>query len=322
MWLPMISKRSKKYHAKRKLAGFICLLGITAVMVGQRVPQYTQYMYNTISINPAYDGNNGGLTIVGLHRNQWLGLDSSPKTYMLSVNSAFSDGKMNGGLSVVHDSFGFTQDTYFNLDYSYSLSFRNRNTLSFGIKAGVINRKNSFQDLNFFQANDPAFQNTIGSEIRPSLGVGAYFNNDTFYAGISALNLLQNYKLNTNESEMEIVEQGIFYGIMGYVFELNDSFKFKPAALIKYAKGAPIQFDLSLNALMYNKFIVGAAYRHESAISGLLGFYVKYNTLIGISYDRDITDISGIEDNFGSFELMIRFNLFNEHKKFLPTRFF
>ncbi|MBQ4805838.1 type IX secretion system membrane protein PorP/SprF, partial [Aquimarina sp. MMG015] len=53
----------------------------------QQDAQYTQYMYNTISVNPAYAGSRGVMSIMGLHRSQWVGLDGAPRTQTLTLNT-------------------------------------------------------------------------------------------------------------------------------------------------------------------------------------------------------------------------------------------
>ena len=53
---------------------FLCLGPMTQLRA-QQDAQYTQYMYNTVSVNPAYAGSRGNLSIAGLHRSQWLGLE-------------------------------------------------------------------------------------------------------------------------------------------------------------------------------------------------------------------------------------------------------
>lgn len=323
MYLLIKKKKNLINNCKRSFT-FVLFVLITMYMSAQRVPQYTQYMYNTISLNPAYVGNKGGMTILGLHRNQWAGSESSPKTYMFSLNSAIREDTMNVGLSIVNDQFGFTNDTYINLDYSYSIYVTNRNKLSFGLKGGIVNRNNNLGNLNPFQENDPAFEDGLGSQIKPSFGLGAYYNSDEFYVGVSALNILQNYQLNTNvlEDSEPIAQQITSYLIMGYVFEVHDSFKIKPTTLVKYTSGVPLQIDISLNTLIHDKFIVGAAYRHKAAVSGMFGFHINYYTLLGLSYDRDITKLSKLDGNYGSLELFLKFNLFNYEKRYLPPRFF
>ncbi|WP_299801331.1 PorP/SprF family type IX secretion system membrane protein, partial [uncultured Maribacter sp.] len=68
----------------------------------QQDAQYTQYMYNTISVNPAYAGSRGVLSIAALHRSQWVGLDGAPTTQTLNFHTPVSKN-VGLGLSVVND---------------------------------------------------------------------------------------------------------------------------------------------------------------------------------------------------------------------------
>lgn len=309
----------------KKIQSYCFLIIIMLVFFktqAQQTPQFTQYMYNTISINPAYTNEKGGLEITGLHRNQWVGIDSSPKTYMFSLNSSIKDDKMNIGLSTIYDDYGITKDIYINIDYSYGILFYNGSKLSFGIKGGINSRSNNYDELNFYQQNDPNFDENSSLEIRPSLGFGAYFNSESFYAGLSTSNVFSNYQINTNIPS-ETVEQPInYYLIAGYIHEINENFKLKPSLLFKYVEGASLQLDLSLNTLLYNKVIFGAAYRHESAISGMFGFQLNKQCLIGMAYDKDTSELSQVENNSGSFELFLKFNFFNSAKRHSTPRFF
>ncbi len=60
----------------------------------QQDAQYTQYMYNTININPAYAGTREVLSIFGLHRTQWVGLDGAPVTNTFSLKSKLIKSKL------------------------------------------------------------------------------------------------------------------------------------------------------------------------------------------------------------------------------------
>jgi len=294
---------------------------LSASLQAQRVPQFTQYMYNTISINPAYVEDKGGMTVMALHRNQWLGIESSPKSYMLTLNSELKKDKMNGGISILHDNFGAGKDTYVNLDYSYRIYLSRSNTISFGLKAGILNRDNDFSNLTIYQQNDPSFQNDFASVIKPSFGLGVYYNSYDFYVGLSALNALENYQINTN-SPIKSDSQITSYLIAGYVFERSENFKLKPATLIKYVAGSPLQIDLSLNSLINDQIVAGLAYRYNSALSGIVGFHLNEKILMGLSYDRDVYDLGKIKGNIGSFELFLKFNIFASEERFLPPRFF
>ncbi|MDF4204970.1 type IX secretion system membrane protein PorP/SprF, partial [Maribacter sp. SA7] len=67
----------KKFINKKTIMNkiFISLcitMSVFAVSYAQQDAQYTQYMYNTISVNPAYAGSRGVFSIAALHRSQWV----------------------------------------------------------------------------------------------------------------------------------------------------------------------------------------------------------------------------------------------------------
>ena len=107
--------------------------------------------------------------------------------------------------------------------------------------------------------------------------------------------------------------------IGGYVFDLNANTKLKPAFLVKGVSGSPVIADLTLNALFNEKFTLGAAYRWDDSFSGLLGFQVSDQLLIGYSYDLTSTELNNY--NSGTHEIMLRFEL-QKVGKLISPRFF
>src|SRR6187402_2765571 len=87
----------------------------------QQDAQFTQYMYNTININPAYAGSRGAMSIFGLYRTQWVGLDGAPKTAAFSVNTPLNDSRLGIGVSVTNDELGPTVENTFSADISYTI---------------------------------------------------------------------------------------------------------------------------------------------------------------------------------------------------------
>jgi len=86
----------------KKTILFITLITILAsdVLHGQQDSQFTQYMYNTMNFNPAYAGSRGILSIMGLYRTQWVGLDGAPNTQTLSVSSPINYGRNRLGVGL------------------------------------------------------------------------------------------------------------------------------------------------------------------------------------------------------------------------------
>ncbi|MCB0452470.1 MAG: type IX secretion system membrane protein PorP/SprF [Aequorivita sp.] len=303
----------------------LILLG-TFSSKAQQDAQYTQYMYNTEVVNPAYAGNREALSFGLLYRTQWVNFgDGRPNTGTFTVNSPVGTN-MGLGLSVVNDRIGPAVETNFNIDYSYSINTSETAKLSFGLKAGFDILDVDFSKLNIYDPNDPYFQsNNIDNKLQPQIGAGIYYNTEKFYAGLSVPNFLTTKHFDTGSIENTTIETTAaermhYYLIAGYVFNLSDNLKFKPATLFKMVSGSPLQADVSANFLIYDKFTLGAAYRWSAAMSGLVGFQATDQIFIGFAYDYQTTEIETYSD--GSYELMLRFELFNRPERVLTPRFF
>ncbi|WP_344930238.1 type IX secretion system membrane protein PorP/SprF [Aquimarina addita] len=297
----------------------------------QQDAQYTQYMFNTISINPGYAGSRGVMSITGLHRSQWVGLDGAPRTQTLTLNTPIGDNNKVGlGLSIIHDEIGPTDETYFDIDFSYTIPISVQGKLSFGLKAGGHLLNVDFQKLSQFETGDVVFESgNIDNKFSPNVGVGVYYHSDKFYLGLSAPNLLEtnhfdeSATVDSDNSSTFIAEERInYYLITGYVFDLSDSVKFKPAVLSKLVFGAPLQVDVSANFLLYDRLRLGAAYRWSAAFSGMVGFQVSDSLMMGFAYDRETTELGNTQFNDGSYEVMLRFELFRKYNRMLTPRFF
>jgi type IX secretion system PorP/SprF family membrane protein len=284
----------------------------------QQDAQYTQYMYNTININPAYAGSRGVMSIFGLHRTQWVGLDGAPTTNAFSINTPINNSNLGVGVSFVNDKIGPTSDNTISADLSYTIQTSEEFKLSFGIKASGNLFNLDVNRLNPADANDPNLQN-FDNEFSPNFGAGIYLHSDKMYFGLSVPNFLQDSKYNDNEVAV-FQERMNFYAIGGYVFDISPSVKFKPAFLTKLVTGSPLQVDASANFLFFDKLMLGAAYRWDAAMSALAGFQVTDGLFIGYSYDRETTQLRNY--NSGSHEVFLRFELFNKVSKLVSPRFF
>jgi type IX secretion system PorP/SprF family membrane protein len=284
----------------------------------QQDAQYTQYMYNTININPAYAGSRGFMSIFGLHRTQWVGLDGAPTTNAFSLNTPINNSNLGVGFSLVNDRIGPTSDNTISADISYTIRMNEVYKLSFGVKASGNIFNLDTDKLDSSNPIDPNLQN-FNNEFSPNFGAGVYLHSDKLYLGLSVPNFLQDSKYNDNEVRV-FQERMNFYFIGGYVFDVSPSIKFKPAVLTKMVTGSPLQVDASANFLFFDKLMIGGAYRWDAAVSALAGFQVTDGLSIGYSYDMETTQLRRY--NSGSHEVFLRFELFNKVSKMVSPRFF
>jgi type IX secretion system PorP/SprF family membrane protein len=292
------------------------LVFTSVLSYAQQDAQYTQYMYNTINVNPAYAGSRGALSVFALYRAQWIGLEGAPVTSTVSVNTPFNESNMGLGLSIVNDKLGPTTENNISADFSYTMQTSEDWKLSFGIKATA----NLFDlDVSKLSAKDTDNSLQNYSKISPNFGAGFYLHSDNAYLGFSIPNFIETTRYN-NEQVAIFTDRVNYYFMGGLVFELNDTVKFKPAFLGKMSNGAPLQLDVSGNFLFNDKFMVGATYRWSAAISAMVGFQISDGMYIGYGYDRESTNLGNF--NSGSHEIFLRYELFKNTSSISTPRFF
>lgn len=288
------------------------------VSIAQQDAQYTHYMYNTINVNPAYAGSRGVLSIFGLHRTQWVGIDGAPVTNSASINSPIGSTNLGIGVSFVNDRIGPTSEYMASVDLSYTIKTSESYKLSFGVK-GTANIFEFYRDrLNPEVQNDPLLQNTRNN-FTPNLGAGIYFHSDKLYFGVSVPSFFETSRYDDNTFAINR-ERMNYYIIGGYVFDLSSNLKFKPAFLSKIIEGAPLQLDVSGNFLIYDKLVLGAAWRWDAAVSFMAGFQITDGLYVGYGYDLETTKLRNY--NSGSHEIFLRFELFKKQERVVSPRFF
>ncbi|WP_298371337.1 type IX secretion system membrane protein PorP/SprF [uncultured Lutibacter sp.] len=282
----------------------------------QQLPQFTQYMYNTIAINPAYAGSRDALSIVGLNRNQWAGFDGGPQTQTLSIHSPLRNEKVGLGLSLLNDKSGYENFTYVYADFSYTIKASEKVDLSFGLKGGMTYYKLADELYNATEVGQDPYFNEKLNRWNSNFGAGVLFHSNKWYMGLSIPKLI-NHDLN-NDTEFAALERVHYYLIGGYVFNLNDNLKLKPSFMMKHTKGAAISTDLSANFLFYEKFWVGGSYRFngdQNAIGAIVDFQVSDQFRVGYTYEIPTGEIRPYTSGSHEILLMYEFRYFKKKQK-------
>jgi len=298
----------------------LVIMFVSFVSFAQQDAQFTQYMYNTININPAYAGSRGALSIFGLYRTQWVGLDGAPETSSFSANTPINNSNLGIGLSLVNDKIGPTNENTFSVDLSYTVQTSADFKLSFGIKGSANLFNLDISKLNPEDQGDPQFQD-LDNKFSPNVGAGVYWHSDKAYIGLSVPNFIETNRYDDND--IAIYKDKINYYLMGgYVFDLDkyQYIKFKPAVLAKVVEGAPLQVDISANFMFVDKFVLGVAYRCSASVSAMAGFQITDGLYIGYGYDRETTNLNNY--NSGSHEIFIRYEFIKKNNKITSPRFF
>lgn len=296
------------YH---KIAALLSLSLLSYQSFAQQDPQFTQYMYNMSVINPAYaTAEEGVLNLGGLYRTQWVGVDGAPKTASFFAHTPVND-KIELGISFTNDNIGdVVNENNVYADFAYVLPVGLESKISFGIKGGVTFFDTNFDGFNLQsgdRSTDMAFDENI-TRAFPNLGIGAFFFAKNYYLGLSAPNMLSTKHI---ESENGIKATGVqnvhYFFTGGYVFDLNQNLKLKPAFMTKAVKGAPLAIDISANVLINEKLEAGLGYRLGDAITALINFRVTPELRIGYAYDYTTSNLSTYSS--GSHEIFILFDV-------------
>tara|TARA_A100000171_G_scaffold45868_1_gene50089 strand:+ start:358 stop:1350 length:993 start_codon:yes stop_codon:yes gene_type:complete len=292
----------------RDILLFFCLLIFSAGMLfAQKEPQYTQYMYNIGSFNPAYVGTVETPDITGLYRVQWSGIPGAPKTLRFGVNLPLANEKNGLGFNVVSDQLGPTTQTYIDLAYSFQVKLSDDTKLSFGVDAGGSLLDVDYTKGDFENPNEPLINNAdTFNKFYPTVGAGMFMYQENWYVGLSVPNFLTS-GIYADEVANIVEDKMQFNFIGGYVFDFSEGLKFKPAFLMNYLKGLPLNLNLSTNFLINDIVTLGASYRLDNALSGLAGLQISNSLFLGYSYDYNTNGLG--EYSQGSHEVILKFYL-------------
>jgi type IX secretion system PorP/SprF family membrane protein len=273
----------------RKIFTLIALF-CTTFAFAQQDPQFSQYMFNKLSFNPAVAGSKDAICLGALYRNQWVDFDGAPKTGVFNVDAPI--GQIFAlGASILVDEIGFDKT----LDAKLALAARPRigaGRLGIGVSLGFL-QKSIDGDWRFNEANDPMIPlQKESASVVPDVGAGLYYYTNKFYLGVSATHLtgaeLEYDNINTTLTRH-------YYGTVGYSFELSPSWDLRPSVLVK-SDEVEMQVDINATAVYNNRFWGGVSYRLEDAIVGMVGFNITNDLRFGYSYDFTTSEIS----NFSS----------------------
>jgi type IX secretion system PorP/SprF family membrane protein len=278
----------------------------------QQDPEYTHYMYNMNVVNPAYaTGTQAMLDLGVLYRSQWAGAIGGPKTFNFFGHTSLTK-KVEMGVSIISDDIGdgAKKEDNFYADFAYVLDINSTAKLSLGLKGGFTSFRTNFNGFQFESGDsstDIAFAENVNS-IFPNLGVGAYYFTDNYYLGLSAPNLLSSKNIEERSGINSFRSEKIhMFFTGGYVFNLSDTFKLKPAFMTRIVQGSAVSLDVSANVLFNEKFELGASYRFDDSVSALMNVKVTPSIRMGYAYDYTTSNLG--QFNSGTHEIFMLFNI-------------
>ena len=293
-----------------------------AEVFAQQPTQFTQYMFNTNAVNPAYAGSRGVVSALTLYRMQWVGFEGAPKTLMFNVNSPLLNDKAGIGITMINEHIGPTKQTGVFSDFVFKIKMK-KSSLAFGLKTGVDLFQANFSSLNTMAPYDEQFQSNISSKLLPNFGFGLYYKTEKFYFGFSTPKLVQN-KIdirNGNSSLTQLsVNQMHYYLIAGYVMDVSPFVKFKPTMQAKFVSGTPVSLDANASFLFYEKLWMGTMFRLGDAVGMLIQYQFTSQFRLGYSYDFTTSKLGKYTN--GTHEIMLGYDFNSKKEKIRSPRYF
>jgi type IX secretion system PorP/SprF family membrane protein len=306
----------------------LALDGLVNKAYGQQDAQYSMYMFNGLSVNPAYAGSRDRLALLALYRHQWTGIKGAPKTFVALAHAPLLNDRIGLGLSIASDNIGVLNLITVSGNYAYRLPVgkgKLKGRLAFGLSTSVNYYSNRLTESVHNDAGDPIF-----AEDRRltnlNFGAGVYYYNDRFYAGVSLPHILNG---NLNESfslagaDTAIARQyRHIFGTLGGIIDLGTSVKFKPSILLKYVSNAPFQGDINASFLFKEALWIGASFRTSTkepvAVIGMIEYDFAKNLRLGYAYDHNFQEIGQYES--GSHEIMVSYEFGKTDRYLTPRR--
>lgn len=286
----------------------LCLLA-AAKLAAQQMPLYTNYLLNDYAYNPAVAGSHNFIQANLNYRNQWVGFEGAPKTYMASIYGPFrkSEKVALGGM-ISTDVTGLLQRTGGYFTYAYHLKLNDSWKLGMGLSAGAMQYRVRLYDARLYDKDDDLLNGSLISKLVYDLNAGLYLYRRDFFLGVSGYHAANN-RINISRSRLA----PHLYGMAGYTFKVNKKFGVQAAALAKYNEPVGVQPEFSLRGIYRKMFWLGASYRINDAYSAMLGFVCLERISIGYSYDIPFSSIR--QYTSGSHEIMLTYSFIKTKKQ-------
>lgn len=322
--------------------------GFSLVANGQQNIQFTQYIFNSMSVNPAYTGyKEEWFGQLGL-RSQWVGIDGAPQTGSLSIDGITDPyNKRHGiGLQLTADKLGPQAASSAYVNYAFRLRLNNEDTqrLSFGVGAGVTQYSLDGSILRPNDLNDQAVPAGKINSFIPDIRFGVYYYNPKWYAGVSVMDLLSGDQSNNifrwdNTTTDNLRRKRHIYFIGGALFDLSEGLRLRPSFLVKEDFKGPTSLDLNAMFIFGDRFWIGGGWRTGVAVfereynrfsgnnlnglnsvSAITQLYATESLRIGYSYDYILSRLSGVQN--GSHEITLGITFGRRYNRLLSPRFF
>lgn len=294
------------------------LLGLLSLspLKAQQDPMFSQYLYNMLALNPAYAGSRNQLSTTLFYRNQWTGFDGAPVTTNISVHSPFKKSNGSWGINAYNERIGVQKQNFLNANYAYRI-ITGKGQFNLGLSAGVYQFGYNYNDLQA-SVGDPLFQGSESYRMF-NAGFGVYYQTNKLALGLSVPHLVNRKIL--DQAAFKAVNPANHLFLTGsYLIPIGNKYMFKPSAMVRYVKNAPLQADFNATFIYNNTLYMGVSYRTVNEMSLMVQYQINRNWWFGYAYDVPFGVVKDVSR--GSHEIFLGFDISFDKTKMLSPRYF
>ncbi len=323
----------------KKLIIIFAILILAQVAKSQQDAQFSQYMFNGIYINPAYAGYKEQTNLHSFYRNQWTGLNGSPKSMSLALDGIANDGNVGLALQIASDKLGAQHNlsAYGNYAYRIRMNADGSSRLALGLGVGLIQNALYGDMLNPRDQGDEFIPIGTERELMPDARVGVYYSDNKFYAGFSVDNLIAQQVLKNRNIGINFpVPKAHYYLTAGMLVPLSAGIQLKPSFLLKDDRGGPTSLDVNAFLLLADKIWLGGSYRtavklynkdhlqnnldKNNSIVGLVEIFATPQLRLGYAFDYNLNKLQSYSG--GTHEISVGYYFKLKKVRMLTPRYF
>ncbi len=317
-----MNKMNRKYIFLIAVLLPLLFSGYGCALHAQQDPQYSQYMFNQLALNPAFAGSREKMSSTLLYRNQWTGIEGAPQTAAFSYQMPLQKKKIGVGGEIISDHLGPRSTTALLLSYAYRISFL-KGKLSFGLRMGAYNYAINWAKIDYKDKSDLYNIGIRDSRFTGTGDFGTYYYTRSFYWGIGFNHLNQGKIISADLSSLNsggnVSRQAVhFFMPIGKAYQVGNVI-LNPTMLIKSSTNSPGSIDLSLNVLLKERLWLGVSVRSGYGWVVLSQLQINDYFKFGYSFDYGMNKI-GIAGK-ASHEIMIGYDLNFKGAKMIMPRY-
>lgn len=289
------------------ILSFVILFSVGAK--AQQDYQVTHFMFDKLSINPAFAGINDKLCASAIFRNQWTGFSGAPRTGIFNVHAPVELLRGGVGFTYFNDELGAEKNNIARLSYSYHLNNVLGGKLGIGVSAGIVSKAFGTD----FTPPEPNEQDNVidgargSSDIIPDFNFGVYYAGNDFYVGLSSTHVAEG-----NLADVYYQTKRHYWLSAGYEYKglMNGDLDLKPNVLVK-SDIVSTQVDINLLAEYREMLWAGVTYRLSDAIAPMVGYIHHLENesegVIKIGYSYGLTTSAIKQHSSGTHEIALNY---------------